>query len=107
MIAVTLSACGWLSIGTATHDVYLTNTTGEQLTVYELVRRPGVSRVLEAGATIKSSWPYPLSGSDSRRARLEADTSVGARTYCKDFSWDDLTRLGWRIRITSNTNECE
>jgi hypothetical protein len=101
-----LSACGLLSPGTATHDVLMTNATDQPLTVYEIRRGPRLARVIAAGATIKSSWPYPLSASDSRKARLEADDRAGSRTYCNEFGWQDLTRLDWRIVITLNSDSC-
>lgn len=94
-----LTSCGLVAPGTATHDVYLTNGTSETLTIYELQRGPGLSRTLGAGASVKSSWPYPLSADDHRRARLEVDDSNGTRVYCSDFTWDDLNRLRWEITI--------
>jgi hypothetical protein len=105
VLTLVVASCG-LGPGTATHDVQLTNATAERLTVYELQRGPGLSRVIESGATIKSSWPYPLSASDSRKARLEADDSSGVRVYCKDFSFAQLSGLDWKVVLRVGTNDC-
>ncbi len=108
LLAVALAAvtsCGQ-GPGTASHDVYLTNATGQRLVVYELLRGPGLSRTVESGVTIKSSWPYPLSSVDSRKARLEADNQAGSRVYCNEFSFGDLESAGWRITIASAIDRC-
>ena len=94
------------SIGTASHDVYLVNSTSETIVVYEEIRDPEFKRVVAAGATQRSSWSRPLSANDARRTRLEVDDMSGVRIYCKDFGYRELEALGWRITITKGVNDC-
>jgi hypothetical protein len=92
--------------GTSSHDVFLTNGTAGRLVVYELIRQPGLSRTIEPGVTTKSSWPYPVGAADQRKARVEADDASGTLVYCREFSWDELNSLSWKIVISGATMTC-
>jgi len=101
-----IASCLPFSMGTTTHDVYLVNATSESIVVYELIRDPQFKRVVAAGVTQRSSWPYPIAASDARRGRLEVDDMSGLRIYCKDFGFHDLQAQGWRITITKGVDDC-
>jgi hypothetical protein len=93
-------------MGTASHDVYLVNATGETVVAYEQIRDPKFQRVLAPGVTQRSSWSYPLTADDKRRSRLEVDDMNGIRIYCREFGFDDLQVSSWRISITKGVSDC-
>jgi hypothetical protein len=96
-----LACVGCGLIGDPAHLVDFENATTESVIVYEQGRDvPRFTRDVAPGASVTSSWLWPLDAGDRRVRRVEASTRDGLFMYCRDFTFQELEAVQWRIRIT-------
>jgi hypothetical protein len=88
------------AFGDPTKEVFIENRTDVPLVIYTFDRDPRFKEELAPGQTLRDTWRYPLSSSDRRRVRVEADDKVGTRIFCADYSYEDLANAKWRIEVT-------
>jgi hypothetical protein len=100
LLLVGLACVGCGVLGDPAHLVVFENGLTEPVVVYEQGRAvPRFRRELAPGASVESSWLWPLDSGDRRIRRVEAATSDGVFIFCREFSFQDLEAIKWRLRI--------
>ena len=93
--------------GDPTHSITIHNGLQVPITEYSYGRRDSsYFEHLSPGTSIVQTWMYPISPDDSRTRRVEADNLSGGLVFCRDFGYQDLIRLNWKIEITSGFGQC-
>ena len=87
------------AFGDPSREVLIENRTDQRLIIYTVNRDPRFKEQIGPGETLRDRWMYPLSASDRRRVRVEADDVEGRGVFCAEYSYEDLTRSGWRVEI--------
>jgi hypothetical protein len=86
-------------LGDPSREVLIEDRTDQRLVIYTFDRDPRFKEELGPEQTLRDTWTYPLSASDRRRVRVEADDTQGARVFCADYTYEDLSRAKWRNEI--------
>jgi hypothetical protein len=106
LAAVALTSCG--IFGHRGLPIDFVNRTGRPVVLYELGRANPFRKELAPDERLRSSWVD--SGLDDKakdvvKYRVEATTASGDLVFCHDFTFNELTRVGWVVEIRAQ-NDC-
>jgi len=93
-------ACGLpIGFGDPLKVVDIENTTAIPLRVYQDGVRRDLPLDLPAHATAHTAFAWPIDSSDGRSRMILAEDGAGKRVYCERFTYGDLVKVGWRIKV--------
>ena len=93
---------GGACVGDASHRIEYRNTTNVPVNVYPDSETPSNPHLIAPGETYQDQWVVPAVWSGVRNGptrRVEAKTEAGVRVFCHRYSYEELDRSSWRIRI--------
>jgi len=107
LLAVALTSCGILGRHGGL-PIEFVNRTGKPVVLYELGRANPFRKELAPDERLRSSWVD--SGLDDRakdevKYRVEATTGLGDLIFCHDYTFNELSRVGWVVEIRAQ-NDC-
>jgi hypothetical protein len=105
---VALASCG--IFGHRGLPIEFVNRAGSSVVLYELGRANAnlFRKELAPNERLRSSWVD--SGLDDKakdkvKYRVEATTASGDLIFCHDYTFNELTRVGWVVEIRAQ-NDC-
>jgi len=106
LASVALTSCG--TFGHGGLPIEFVNRTGKPVVLYELGRANPFRKELAPDQRLRSSWVD--SGLDDRakdevKYRVEATTGSGDLVFCHDYTFNELSRVGWVVEIRAK-NDC-
>ena len=100
LAAVLLAGCGYLpTFGDPLQKVDIENATAIPLRVYQDGERRILPLEVAPHATAKTAFPWPIDDSDGRVRMILAEDATGKRIYCQRFTYADLVKADWKIRV--------
>jgi len=106
LTSVALMSCGVFGHGGL--PIEFVNRTGKPVVLYELGRANPFRKELAPDERLRSSWVdsgLDDKGKDLVKYRVEATTASRDLVFCHDFSFNELTRVGWVVEIRAQ-NDC-
>ena len=106
LASLAVGSCG--VFGTRGLPIEFVNRTGKPVVLYELGRANPFRKELAPDERLRSSWVD--SGLDDRakdevKYRVEATTGSGDLIFCHDYTFNELSRVGWVVEIRAQ-NDC-
>lgn len=103
-----LVSCGILP-GDKGLPIAFVNRTGESIILYEKGRaNPSYRKELAPDARSENVWvdsQLDERGKDLVKYRVEATTKSGDLVFCRDYTFNELTRIRWVVEIRKQ-NDC-
>lgn len=98
--SVSAVACSLpFGFGDPLHKVDIENTTSVNLRIFQDGAQRTLPLDVAAHATAETAFSWPIDSTDGRARMILAETATGTRVYCERFRYDDLVRVGWRIKV--------
>ena len=106
LTSVALTSCGVFGHGGL--PIEFVNRTDKPVVLYELGRANPFRKELAPDERLRSSWVD--SGLDDRakdrvKYRVEATSGSGDLVFCHDYTFNELTGVGWVVEIRVQ-NDC-
>jgi hypothetical protein len=101
-----LASCGMF--GSRGLPIEFVNRTGKLVVLYELGRANPFRKELAPEERLQSSWVNSRlddKAKDEVKYRVEATNQSGDLVFCHDFTFNELTRVGWVVEIRA-MNDC-
>lgn len=111
VVASALTCVALTSCGIFAHrglPIEFVNRTGNPVVLYELGRANPFRKELVPDERLRSSWVdsgLDDNAKDRVKYRVEATTGSGDLVFCHDYTFNELTRVGWVVEIRVQ-NDC-